>query len=109
MSWESGSTVVDRLTKPPLNDHSCRNLERTDAYSSGVRAVESSPYKVKGDNALLCQGRVAVEVDSSLGREPDIPSPRTRGASDTFRGLLNWQGGFVVVALRVTLLLMSKQ
>jgi hypothetical protein len=109
MSWELGNTVVNRLTKPPLNDHSCRNLERTDAYSSGVRAVESSPYKVKRDKALIFQGRVVVEVGSSFGREPVIPSPRTRGPSDTFTGFLNWQGGFVVVALRVTLLLLSKQ
>jgi hypothetical protein len=79
MSWESRRTVRNRLTKPPSNDHSCRNLERTDANSSGVRAMESSPYKVKHDKVLLCHGRVVVTVvvvGSSFGREPVVPSPR---------------------------------
>jgi len=96
MSWESRGTVVNRLTKPPSNDHSCCNLVRTNANCSGVHATESSPYKVKYDKAL-CQGTVVVVVGSSFDREPVIPSPRT-GPSDTleqFTGLLNWEGGFI--------------
>jgi hypothetical protein len=33
--------MVDRLTNPPLNVHSCWNLKRTGANSSGLRAAES--------------------------------------------------------------------
>ena len=97
MSWESRGTVVNRLTKPPSNVHSCCNLVRTNINCSGVHATESSPYKVKDDKAL-CQGTVVVVVGSSFGRKPVIPSLRTEGPSDTveqFTGLLNWEGGFV--------------
>ena len=38
----------------------------TDANSSGVRAANNSPYTVKDAKVLLCQGRVALTVDSSL-------------------------------------------
>jgi hypothetical protein len=97
--WESRSTVVNRLTKPPSNVHSSCNLERTDAYSSGVDATESSPYKVKDDKVLLCQGTVV--VGSWFGRESVIPSPRTGGPSpdtlEQFTGLLNGERGFVAV------------
>jgi len=94
MSWESRGTVVSLLTKPPANDHSCCNLVRTNANSSGVHAMESSPYGLRDDKVLLCQ---VVEVGSSFGREPVIPSPRAGGPSDTFTGLLNWQGEFVAL------------
>ena len=43
MNWESRSTVVSLLTKLPANVHSCCNLVRTNAHSSGVPATESSP------------------------------------------------------------------
>ena len=60
--------------------------------------MESSPYGVRDDKVLLCQGRVVVvEIGSSFGREPIIPSPRTGGPSDMFTELLNWQGGFVAL------------
>ena len=79
---------------------------RTDANSSDVHAMESSPYKVKDDKVLLCQGRVVVVVGSSFiwapGSRPKsvIPS-RTRGARDMIVRS--------VMALRVTLILMSRQ
>ena len=102
MSWDSRSIVVSLLlTKPPANDHSCCSLVRTNENSSGVDATESSPYNVKDDKVLLCQGTIVVVVGCSFGRDPVIPSPRTGGASDTlgqFSGLLNWErGGFVAL------------
>jgi hypothetical protein len=69
MSWKSRITVVNRLTKPMPNVHSCCNLERTNANSAGVTATESSPYKVKNDKVLTCQDMVVVVVGSSFGRE----------------------------------------
>ena len=113
MSWVSGSTVVNWLMKPPLNDHSCLNLECTDANFSGVDAMESLPYKVKDAKILLCQGTVVgplVGVSSSFGQELVISSPGTRGPSDMLEQFtrLNWEhGGFM--ALGVTLILMSRQ
>ena len=96
MNWESRSTVVNRLTKPPSNDHSRCSFERSNAKSSGVHATERSPYKVKDAKVLLCQNMVEVLVSSSLGREPILPSPRIAGPPD-------WeQGGFV--ALRTMLI-----
>ena len=65
----------NRLTKPPSNNHSSCNLVRTDANSSGVRATEISPYKVKDSKVLLYQGRVVVVVGSSFGGEPVRPCP----------------------------------
>lgn len=84
MSGESRS-IVNRLTKPAPNDHSCRNLARTDANPSGVDATEISPYKVTDDKILHARvslGLVIV-VGSSFGREPVAPSPGTGGPSDT--------------------------
>ena len=108
MSWKSRSTVVNRLTKPPLNDHSRCNLERSDANFSGVYAMENSPYNVKDDKVLRCQGTVVVVAGSSFGWEPVILSSLTGGGHDTLaRSLNREEGGFV--ALRVTLMLMSKQ
>ena len=43
--------------------------------------MESSPYKVKDDKVLLCQGVVVVVVDSSFDREP-VPSSQTGSARD---------------------------
>jgi len=65
--------------------------------SSGVRAMESSPYGVRDDRVLLYQGRMVVEVCSSFGQEPIIPSIRTGGPLNMFTGLLNWQGGFMAL------------
>ena len=64
--------------------------------------MESSLYKVKGDKALLCQGRVVV-VGPSFDRGSVLSTSRTGGTRDTL-ALMNW-----VAALRVTLLLMSRQ
>jgi len=86
------------LTKPPASDHSCCSLVRTNANSSGVHAMQSSPYKVKDDKVLPCQGRIVAVVGSSVGREPVIPSPQTGGPSDMLARSLNWdseQGGFM--------------
>jgi hypothetical protein len=46
--------------------------------------MESSPYKVKDDKVLLCQGVVVVVVGSSFdrAREP-VASSRTGGTRDT--------------------------
>jgi hypothetical protein len=68
-SQERG-TAISLLTKLPATDHSCCNLVRSDAKSSGVHAMESSPYKVKDDKVLLCQGRVVAVVGSSFIRAP---------------------------------------
>jgi hypothetical protein len=102
MSWESGCTVVNRLTKPPSNDHSCCNLERTNANSSGVHATESSPYKVKDDKVLTCQGPVVVVVCSSFGRESVILQPGEH-VTRCENG-----GENTDLALRVTLILFNK-
>ena len=80
-------TIVNRLTKPPLNDHSWCNLARTDANCSCVDATESSPYKVKDDKILYASAGLVVVVGSSFGWEPVISSPRTGGPSDTFTRL----------------------
>ena len=100
MSWELGSTVVNQLTKPLSNDHSCCNLERTNANSSGAHATKSSPYKVKDDKVLTCQGAVVVVVGSLFGRESVIVLHEW-GEHMTQRS--TW-----VVALRVTLILFNK-
>jgi hypothetical protein len=101
---------VNRLTKPPTNDHSCCNLVRTEANSSSVGATEGPPYKVKDAKVLLWQDTVVVVVGSSFSLKPVVPSPRTGsppGMLAQFTGLLNWEGGFV--ALRVILISLSKQ
>jgi hypothetical protein len=110
MNWESRSTVVNRLTKPPSNVHSSCNLDRTDANSSGVHATESSPYKVKDDKALLCQGVVVlVVVGSSFDREPVAPSSRTGGPIGHGRAVhrIVELGGWVRI-FAVMLILMTK-
>ena len=81
MSWKSRRTVVNRLTKPPSNDHSCRNLACTDANCSGVDAMASSPYKVNDDKILHANVGLTV-VCSSFGTESVVSSPRTGGPSD---------------------------
>jgi hypothetical protein len=110
MNWDSKSTIANRLTKPPTNVHSCCNLVRTDANSSGVGATEGPSYKMKDAKALLRQDTVVVVVCSSFGLEPVVPSPRTGGPPDMLEQFirLNWeQGGFM--ALWVMLTLLSEQ
>jgi len=68
ISWELSTIIVNKLTKPPLNVHSCCNLVCTNANSSGVHAANSSPYTVRDAKVLPCQGRVA-ESSSSLSSE----------------------------------------
>ena len=110
MSWGSRRTAVNRLTKPPSNDHSCCNLARTDAKSCGLHATESSPYKVNDDRVLYARVRLVwVVVASSFSGEPVVPSAWAGSPSDTLEQFtrLNWeQGGFV--ALRVALVSMNK-
>ena len=96
--------IVDRLTKPPLNIHSCCNLVCTDANSSGVRATNSSPYTVRDAKVLLCQGRVAVTTGSSFGCGLTIIPPRIEGLSldirERFTKFVDWEEGrFIPVHL----------
>jgi len=52
---------------------------RTGANSSGIRAAESSLYIVKDSKILLCHGRAAVSICSSVGRDIVVTSSRTEG------------------------------
>jgi hypothetical protein len=57
---------------------------RTGANSSGIRAAESSPYIVSDSKILLCQGRAAVLIRSSFGRDTVVTSSsRTEGPPST--------------------------
>lgn len=63
---------MNKLTKPPLNVHSCCNLVCTNANSSGVHAANISPYTVRDAKVLLYQGGVAVTASFGCGRELNI-------------------------------------
>ena len=91
MRW-GPRTAINQLTKPPSNDHSCRNLACTDANCSGVDATESSPYNVKNDNILYARVGLVV-VSSSFGTESGVPSSRAGGPSDIFEQFtrFNWK------------------
>jgi hypothetical protein len=88
---------VNKLTKPPLNVHSCCSLACTKANSSGVRAASSPPYTVKDAKVLLCQGKAAVMAGSSFGCGPAVIPPRIEGPSldvhDRFTRVLDWERG----------------
>ena len=66
--------MMNRLTKPASNIHSCWSLMRTGANSSCTCAAESSPYIVKDAKALLCQGSTAVTISSSFDRDTAVIS-----------------------------------
>ena len=72
--------MEDRLTNPPMNVHSCGNLKRSGANSSGIRAAESSPYIVRHSKAILYQGREAMSICSPFTM---IISLRTEGPPGT--------------------------
>jgi hypothetical protein len=104
ISWELNNIIVNRLTKPPLNVHSCCSLVCTIANSPGVRAANSSPYTVRDAKVLLCQGRVAVMAGSSSGCGRAVIPPRIEGPlldiQERFTRVLGWERGrFIPVAL----------
>ena len=91
--------IVNRLTKPATNIHSCWSLARTGANSSAKRAAESSPYIVRSANDFLYQG-VGATINSSLGRHATVTSsPRNEGSSSDA-----WEGRCVPVHLAFRLL-----
>ena len=88
---------MNKLTKPPLDVHSCYSFACTKAYSSGVRAASSPPYTVKDARVLLCQGRAVVMAGSSFGCGPSVIPTRIEGSSldvhNRFTRVLDWERG----------------
>jgi hypothetical protein len=71
---------------------------RTGAKSSGIRAAEISPYIVRDSKILLCQGRAAMSIRSSLGLDTVVTSSsRTEGPPSTIEP----ETGFVKELLSV--------